>query len=89
MSFARASNSLFKSLSVLLFKKFFYCKSDNIAKEESKKRLGRFLELLDYMIINDIKAGIMLPKANSFNMQTKKVDPRCLKNFIRMQFQKQ
>lgn len=24
---------------------------------------------------------------NSFNMQTKKVDPRCLKNFIRMQFQ--
>lgn len=45
------------------------------------------MELLDYMIINDIKAGIMLPKANSFNMQTKKVDPRCLKNFIRMQFQ--
>lgn len=45
------------------------------------------MELLDYMIINDIEAGIMLPKANSFNMQTKKVDPRCLKNFIRMQFQ--
>lgn len=80
------------NINIILFgfhflKNFFYCKSDNIAKEESKKRLGRFLELLDYMIINDIEAGIMLPKANSFNMQTKKVDPRCLKNFIRMQFQ--
>lgn len=79
------------NISIILFgfdflKNLFYNKSDNKANYDRKKNFEKLIMLLDYMIQNNVQAGIMQPKSNTFTLQTKTVNPLFLKNFMLSEF---